>query len=151
MTQVAVITFRDGSAVSSVTLDDVAEQLAHYREQLKKTGEQLGWPYEKAAFPYEVERDGESPWLYLKGTGRYRRIAIGAGSEPAAAGDAAGQAAEGEQKAPGEQHVVKIVLPEDSTYGDKCKGNELCKYLGKTWKAEVRLFNGRTLSYNPRK
>jgi hypothetical protein len=150
LTQVAVITFTDGSAVSSVTLDEVKEQLAHYREQLKKTGEQLGWEYEKAAFPYEVEGSEDSPWLYLKGTGKYRRIAIGAGSEPVSGSGEAGQDADGEE-APKMRHFVQIVLPDDSTYGDKAKGNELCKYLGKTWKAEVKLFNGRTIYYNPRK
>lgn len=150
MAQVAVITLTEGSAVSSVTLDDVAEQLAHYREQLKKTGEQLGWPYEQAAFPYELEKDAEGRWLYLKGTGKYGRIVIGAGSRRTGGGPDGRTEADGDA-APAKRHFVQIVLPDDSTYGDKCKGNELCKYLGKTWKAEVRLFNGRTIYYNPRK
>lgn len=155
MTQVATITLRDGSAVTSVTLDDVVAQLTHYREQLKKTGEQLGWEYEKAAFPYEMAQgEGNDPWLYLKGSGKYQRIVIGAGSEAEEgeavaaedAGDDDGQSAE-----PKKRYYVQVVLPEDSTFGDKCKGNELCKYLGKTWKAEVQMFNGRTIYYNPRK
>src|SRR5690606_21974519 len=152
LAQVAVITLAEGSAVSSVTLDDVAAQLEHYREQLRKTGEQLGWPYEQAAFPYVVEKDGEGRWLYLKGTGKYGRIAIAAGSEPAAGAPEAGGNAEAEgEPAPKARHVVHVVLPDDSTYGDKSKGNELCKYLGKTWKAEVKLFNGRTIYYNVKK
>lgn len=154
MTQVATITLRDGSAVTSVTLDDVVAQLTHYREQLKKTGEQLGWDYEKAAFPYEMEQgEGNDPWLYLKGSDKYRRIVIGAGSETEEA-EAAPEQAEDAEAAPAEPkktYFVKVVLPEDSTFGDKCKGNELCKYLGKTWKAEVQMFNGRTIYYNPRK
>lgn len=140
MTQVATITLKEGSTLQSVTLDDVIGQLNHYREQLKKTGEQLGWSYEKAAFPYDMQKS-EGDWLYLKGTGRYNRIVIGAGSKT--------ETGSGEE--PVEQFYVQVVLPEDSTFGDKCKGNELCKYLGKTWKAEVQLFNGRTLYYNPRK
>lgn len=147
LTQVATITLKKGSAVTSVTLDDVVEQLNHYREQLKKTGEQLGWQYETAAFPYDMEKgEGDDPWLYLKGSGRYRRIVIGAGSRQ----QTAASEADGEE-APETESFVQIVLPEDSTFADKCKGNELCKYLGKAWKAEVKMFNGRTIYYNPRK
>lgn len=152
LTQVATITLRDKSAMTSVTLDDVVEQLTHYREQLKKTGEQLGWQYEEAAFPYEMVRgEGDSPWLYLKGSGKYQRIVIGAGSEQEEAPAAEADEADGEQPEPTKRYYVQVVLPEDSTFGDKCKGNELCKYLGKTWQAEVKMFNGRTIYYNPRK
>lgn len=139
MSQVATITFRNGSTVSSVSLEEVKEQLLHYRDQFTRTGEQLEWDYAEAAFPYSLEEklEAEGKWFYLKGTGRYRHIVIGVGSKKVSDEE--------------EVHYVQLVLPDDSTHGDKGKGNEFSKYLGKVWKAEVQMFNGRTIYYNPRK
>ncbi len=139
MSQVATITFVEGSSVSSVNLDDIKQQLQHYREQFTRTGEQLDWEYADAAFPYTIEQkpEAEGKWFYLKATGsKYRHIVLGPGYE---------------NKEDAERHYVQLVLPNDSTIGDKNKGNEFAKYLGKVWRAEVQLFNGRTIYYNPRK
>lgn len=139
LSQSAYIKFAKGSAVPSVTLDELKDQLLHYKEQLSLTGKQLGWDYAEAAFPYTIEQkpEGEGKWFYLKGTNDlYRYIVMGVGSEK-----------EGEE----EKAYVQVVLPEGSTVGDKGKGNEFCKYLGKVWKAEVHMFNGRVLYFNPRK
>lgn len=139
MSQSAYIKFAESSAVPSVTLDELKDQLLHYKEQLSLTGKQLGWDYAETAFPYTIEQkpEGEGKWFYLKGThSLYRYIVMGIGSE---------------KTDDGEKSFVQVVLPEGSTVGDKAKGNEFCKYLGKTWKAEVHLFNGRVLYFNTRK
>ncbi|MCC3372938.1 DUF1885 family protein [Cohnella sp. REN36] len=140
MSQSAYITLVQGSAVDQITLEDIKARLAHYREQTALTGEQLGWDYANAAFPYTMEsKPGEEQrWFYLKGNQpSYKYIVIGyaRGGEPA------------EDPAP----AIQVVLPEGATHGDKAKANELCKWLGKQLLAEVRLFNGRTIYYNPRK
>jgi len=138
VSQVATIKFVEGSTVPSVSLEDVKQQLAHYREQLSLTGDQLNWDYATAAFPYTFEQkpEAEGQWFYLKGAGRYRYIVVGTGST---------------QREETVQHFVQLVLPDDSTHGDKNKGNEISRYLGKMWKAEVQMFNGRTIYFNPRK
>lgn len=139
MAQSAYIKFVEGSSVSSLTLDELKQQLEHYREQLALTGKQLGWKYDDAGFPYSIESkpEGEGKWFYLKGNSPlYKYIVLGVGTENV--GDS-------------ERHFVQIVLPDGCTHGDKSKGNEFCKYLGKLWKAELHLFNGRTMYFNPRK
>lgn len=139
MAQSAYIKFVEGSAVTSVTLDELGNQLKHYRDQLALTGRQLEWEYDHAGFPYTLETkpEAEGKWFYLKGTSPlYKYIVMGVGTEPAAES---------------QRHYVQVVLPDDCTHGDKAKGNEFCKYLAKLWKAELHLFNGRIMYFNPRK
>ncbi|WP_068774493.1 DUF1885 family protein [Paenibacillus sp. FJAT-26967] len=139
MSQSAFIRFVTGSTLSSLTLEELKEQLSQYKLQLARTGEQLGWEYDAAGFPYTMETppEAEGKWFYLKGTSsRYRNIVLGVGSRI---------------KEDKEQHYVQVVLPDTSSHGDKSKGNELCKYLARQWKAELELFNGRTMFFNPRK
>ncbi|GAB2692801.1 DUF1885 family protein [Paenibacillus thermoaerophilus] len=139
MSQSAFITFVDGSAVESLTLDELRGWLERYQEQTAKTGKQLGWDYKEAAFPYVVETkpEGEGRWFYLKGINHlYRYILFGVGKR-----EVNGK----------ERHHVQVTLHEDCTHGDKGKANEFCKYLAKQLKAELHLFNGRVLYYNPRK
>lgn len=139
MSQRAVITFVDGSVVPSVTLEQLKQQLLHYKEQTALTGKQLGWEYEDAAFPYTIEsKPGqEHIGFILQGTDpRYNHMLMGVSKE----------AEEGS-----ERHTVELVLTDSSTHGDKNKGNEFVKYLAKVWKAQLTLFNGRTMYFNPRK
>lgn len=139
MSQSAYLYFVEGSEAQSLTLDELESQLLRYREQTAKTGEQLGWDYAAAAFPYTIEKkpEGEGIWFYLKGDGdAYNYIVFGVGSKPADEGS---------------RHFVQVVLPEGCTHGDKAKANELCKYLARHLKAELHLFNGRVMYYNPRK
>jgi hypothetical protein len=139
MSQSAFISLVAGSAVSDISLDGVKEQLRDYREQLELTGRQLGWDYAGAAFPYEIEQrpEAENRWFYLKGTNpQYRNIVMGVVRREV-----------GGTEVPS----IQVVLPDGSTHGDKAKGNELCKWIGRRLQAEVRLFNGRTLYFNPRK
>lgn len=139
MSQSAFIKFVEGSTVSSMTLDELQEHLTQYRDQLKLTGQQLGWEYESAGFPYtfETKPEGEGKWFYLKGKDAgYKYIVLGVGSEPH--GDSV-------------KNYLQFVLPADATFGDKSKANEFCKHLGKQLKAELHLFNGRVMYFNPRK
>lgn len=139
VSQSAYISLVQGSKADSITLDGIKEQLHQYREQMALTGRQLGWDYEDAAFPYAVEQKPEAAdvWFYLKGTHPlYRHIVFGTG-----------QRQEEDKAIP----FIHVVLPDDATHGDKSKANELCKWIGKRLLAEVKLFNGRTLYFNPRK
>ena len=113
--------------------------LNRYQDQVTKTGEQLGWNYAEAAFPYTLETKAEEEgiWFYLKGRNElYRTIVIGLGTKKNEDGDI---------------HYVQIVLPDGSTHGDKAKANEFCKYLARHLQAELHLFNGRIMYFNPRK
>jgi len=139
MSQSAYIRLVEGSAAEGISLAELKERLLRYREQVSLTGKQLDWDYADAAFPYSIEtKPGEEDrWFYLKGRDPlYRHIVFGIGSETS-----------------GERSVsyIQVVLPDDATHGDKAKANELCKYLAKHLLAELRLFNGRTMYYNPRK
>jgi hypothetical protein len=139
MSQSAYINFVEGSAVTSMNLDELKQQLLHYREQTALTGKQLDWDYADAAFPYTIETkpEGEGKWFYLKGKNNlYKYIVFGVGSKKV----------DDEEK-----HFIQVVLPDDSTHGDKAKANEFCKYLGRHLKAELHLFNGRIMYLNPRK
>lgn len=139
MAQSAYISLVEGSAVQEMSLEDVKEQLRQYREQMELTGQQLDWNYAEAAFPYEMQEkpEGENRWFYLKGTApRYKYIVFGTGQREVEGGTIP---------------YIQVVLPDGATHGDKGKANELCKWIGKRLKAEVKLFNGRTIYYNPRK
>jgi hypothetical protein len=139
VSQSAYIKLVDGSVTESVTLEDVKALLLRYQEQTGKTGEQLDWDYRQAAFPYTIEtKPGEEHlWFYLKGTDpKYNYIVFGVGEEER----------DGKKRS-----YVQVVLPEGCTHGDKSKGNEFCKYIARLWKAELQLFNGRTMFFNPRK
>lgn len=139
MSQSAYIKLVEGSTTSSLSLDEVKELLLGYKDQMSKTAQQLDWEYDDAAFPYTIETksDSEGKWFYLKGTNKlYKHILFAVGSE---------------KDEDVEKHYIHIVLPDDSTHGDKAKGNELSKYMGTKLKAELHLFNGRVMYYNPRK
>lgn len=139
MSQSAYIRLVSGSALADIDLNGVKEQLTHYKQQVALTGKQLGWEYEEAAFPYGIETKPEAhdQWFYLKGNNpMYKYIVFGTGRQEV------------------EDAVVPyihVVLPDGSTHGDKAKANELCKWIGRKLKAEVQMFNGRTIYFNPRK
>ena len=158
MSQHAYIRLVGTSVVQSVTIDDLKSQLTHYKEQLTQTGSQLDWDYADAAFPYTIEQkpEGEDQWFYLKGNNPlYRYIAFGVENPTVQADESTAAAESTEENTVAEVEAapcaIQVILPEGSTIGDKSKGNEFCKYLGKVWKAEVHLFNGRIMYFNPRK
>lgn len=138
MSQSAYIKLVKGSKDLELTLQDVQDALHRYRDIQTLTGTQLGWNYENAAFPYTIESKGDERWFYLKGVNsHYKHIIMGTGETSSVGGDPA--------------RCVQVVLPDESTHGDKAKANELCKYMAKSWLAELTMFNGRTVYYNPRK
>jgi hypothetical protein len=139
MAQSAYIYLVNGSAAPTITLDELKEHLDRYKEQTALTGKQLGWDYAASAFPYSIETkpEGQGKWFYLKGRDpQYNYILMGVGTKA---------------EEDGEKGYIQVTLPDDATHGDKSKGNELCKYLAKKLKAELKLFNGRTMYFNPRK
>jgi hypothetical protein len=139
MSQSAYIKLVPGSVISTLTVDELKQQLEAYKDQLAKTGAQLGWEYDEAGFPYTIESkpEGEGKWFYLKGKNAlYRYLLLGVGSDEQ----------DGEPRS-----YVQVTLPDDATHGDKAKANELCRHLARLWKAELHLFNGRVMYFNPRK
>ncbi|MDQ8733517.1 DUF1885 family protein [Paenibacillus sp. LHD-38] len=138
MSQSAYIKFVQGSSVEKLTLEEIKSQLLHYREQTALTGSQLDWNYAEAAFPYTIESKQDERWFYLKGINPlYKHIIFGPSEAESAAG--------------GFVPCVQVVLPDEATHGDKAKANELCKFIASRLKAELTMFNGRTIYYNPRK
>lgn len=140
MGQSAYIKFVEGSEVEALSLSEVKEQLHIYQDQTAKTGQQLGWDYVNNAFPYTIttKPEAEGKWFYLKGNNDlYKYIVIGTGQETDHEGNVT--------------HYIQVVLPENCTHGDKNKGNELCKFIARRLKAELQLFNGRIMYFNPRK
>ncbi len=138
--QTAYIYFVEGSTAPQATLADVKAQFSRYIEMTKKTGEQLGWGYADSAFPYTIEEkpEGKDSWILLKGKDPqlYKYIIVGVGSKEE----------NGKQT-----HYIQVSLPEAATHGDKGKANEFCRYLARTYKAELHLFNGRVQYFQPRK
>ncbi|MNH30614.1 hypothetical protein D3C79_909200 [compost metagenome] len=112
--------------------------LIRYCDQTALTGTQLNWNYTEAAFPYTFESKQDDRWFYLQGTNpAYKYILFGTGEARSTDGPPAA--------------CIQVVLPDESTHGDKAKANELCKFIAKQLQAELTMFNGRTIYYNPRK
>lgn len=140
MSQSAYIKLVEGSAASVVNPDDLLDLLVKYKEQLSLTGQQLDWDYGEKGFPYTIEPrpEGGGKWFLLKANHDYYRfIVAGVGHESIS-----------DQQ---ELHYIQIVLPKGATHGDKAKANEFCKHLARKLKAELHLFNGRIMYFNPRK
>ena len=139
MSQSSYVTLVESSAVQELTMEELGNQLTHYIEQLSRTGEQLAWDYAGVGFPFTIQfqKNDQGEWIELLGTNSlYSKIYLTIGQETR------DQAA---------YRHIQILLPDNATHGDKAKANELCKYFAKTWLAELKLFNGRTMYFNPRK
>lgn len=140
----AYIKLVPASTQQEIELDEVKELFSYYRNITSKTGTQLSWEYDSAAFPYEIKEkiEGKNTWFYLKSSERgYNMLVVGVGKEELEVVD--GQLLN--------QTFIQVVLPEGSTYGDKGKGNEFCKFLAKKLEAELHLFNGRIMYFYKRK
>jgi hypothetical protein len=144
MSSNAYIKLVPSSVKESVTTDEVIELIKYYKEITGKTGVQVDWEYDAAAFPYEIveKPEGKGKWFYLKSKeNNYNIILLGVDTEKV-------QEDDGSER---DQTYIQITLPETSTFGDKGKANEFCKFLGKKLKGELHLFNGRVMYYYPRK
>ena len=140
----AFIKLVPSSAKQTVTIEEVKELFHYYKNITAKTGDQLDWQYGDSAFPYEIKEteEGKGKWFYLHSDHeRYYSILIGVDTETV----------HSEDGAVSEQVYIQITLPEQSTYGDKGKANEFCKFLAKKLQGELHLFNDRIMYFNPRK
>jgi hypothetical protein len=144
MAENAYIKLVPSSAKQTVTIEDVKELFHYYNNITIKTGDQLDWKYGDMAFPYVIREteEGIGKWFYLHSDHeRYNAILIGVDQETI-------RNENGEER---EQAYIQITLPEQSTYGDKGKANEFCKFLAKKFQGELHLFNERIMYYYPRK
>lgn len=140
----AFIKLVPSSAKQNVSIEDVKELFHYYKDITGKTGDQLDWQFENSAFPYEIkeEDEGKGKWFYLHSShDRYYAILIGVDKETV----------QDEFDQEREQTYIQITLPEQSTFGDKGKANEFCKFLAKKLQGELHLFNERIMYFYPRK
>lgn len=138
VSQSAFIKLVQGSVDFDLTTAAIQSKLKQYCDQAARTGEQLGWNYADAAFPYTIVESEDERWFYLKGaTAHYNHIIMGIGNAECSHGNTV--------------PCIQVVLPKTATHGDKGKANEYSKYMAKQLQAELTLFNGRTIYYNPRK
>lgn len=137
----AYIKLVKGSSRQKISLNEVKEELDLLIEKTTRTGKQLGWDYASAAFPYSVEErtsDGNQ-WLLLKGREPrlYKYLLIGV--DP------------GQEVGTASFPQIQVAVPDGATHGDTAKANEYCRYLAQIFQAELHLFNGRVMYFNPRK
>ncbi|WP_438824964.1 DUF1885 family protein [Bacillus sp. JJ722] len=139
----AYIKLTPASTQQTITIDEVKSLLSYYKEITAKTGEQVDWNYSDYAFPYQIKEtlEGKNCWFYLSSnTERYNVIIVGIDQELVR--EAANERI---------QTYIQVTLPEISTFGDKTKANELCKFLSKKLQGELHLFNKRVIYHYPRK
>jgi hypothetical protein len=144
MIESAYIKLVPESIKKNISIQEVRELLSYYQMITTKTGIQLKWDYEKKAFPYDVKEpeNMKNKMIYLQSNiDRYHMILIGVDQEMV-------QDEDGLER---NQSYIQVTLPETSTYGDKGKANELCKFLAKSLQAQLHLFNKRVMHYYPRK
>ncbi|OIK09618.1 hypothetical protein BIV60_23360 [Bacillus sp. MUM 116] len=140
----AYIKLVPSSAKQQVIIDEVKDLFYYYKDITSKTGNQVDWQFGDAAFPYEVKEkeDEKGKWFYLHSDHeKYCAILVGVDTEFI-------RDENGEER---EQQYIQVTLPEQSTYGDKGKANEFCKFLAKKMQGELHLFNDRIMYYYPRK
>jgi hypothetical protein len=140
----AYIKLVPSSGKETMSTEELKELLHYYKQITTKTGDQVNWEYSEAAFPYEIKEEpsGKGKWFYLYSTeNQYKAILVGVDEETI----------EDEDGSSRTQTYIQVSLPEISTFGDKGKANEFCKFIAKKLKAELHLFNGRIMYFNPRK
>jgi hypothetical protein len=140
----AFIKLVPSSAKQTVTIEEVKDLFHYYKNITSKTGDQVNWQYDDSAFPYDIKEteEGKGKWFYLQSNHeRYYAILVGVDTETI----------RDENGVEREQAYIQITLPEQSTFGDKGKANEFCKFLAKKFKGELHLFNERVMYYYPRK
>lgn len=140
----AYIKLVPSSVKQTITIDELREILEYYKEITGKTGEQLNWQYNEAAFPYEIKEEIVNHTKQLKlisNHERYHSITLSIKEKKAANSD--------ENEAI--QTYIQLTLTNRSTYGDKGKANEFCKFLANKFQGELHLFNGRIMYYYKRK
>lgn len=140
----AYIKLVPSSAKAEISTEEMKDLFFYYKDITSKTGDQVDWQFSDAAFPYEIKEEpsAKGQWFYLYSTNdRYKAILVGVDKEIIDEDDGTNR----------EQTYIQVTLPEISTYGDKNKANEFCKFLAKKLQGELHLFNGRIMYFNPRK
>ncbi|MTH52569.1 DUF1885 family protein [Bacillus mangrovi] len=110
------------------SIGEIKSYLQYYRDITAKTGEQLDWQYSERSFPYDQITEKEQLIILASSDPSYHQIVIGEAADE-------------------ELSLFQIYLSPASTHGDKAKANELAKFLAKKLKAELVLFNGRTMKF----
>ncbi|MFP7295975.1 DUF1885 family protein [Neobacillus niacini] len=144
MAENAYIKLVPSSSKQTITVEEVKEILNYYTDITAKTGNQVDWEYGDSAFPYVIKEkdEGKGRWFYLQSTNeRYYAILIGVDQESIREEDGTDRI----------QTYIQVTLPEQSTFGDKGKANEFCKFLAKKLQGELHLFNERIMYFYPRK
>lgn len=127
-----------------ITPEEIKLLFQQYKQLAAKTGKQVGWAYGDAAFPYAIKetQEGKGKWFYLESAhDQYQLIMLGVDKEIVLDDN-------GTERI---QNYIQITLPETSTFGDKGKANEFCKFIAEQLQGELHLFNGRIMYYYPRK
>ena len=141
MTRKAFIKLVPTSIQTAITKDELKALFHYYKEITSKTGSQIDWMYDQAAFPYDIKEDldqqNNSFYLYSK-QDRYHLILIGIEQEIITDEN-------GDQE---KQTYIRVTLPSSSTYGDKGKANEFCKFVAKQLHGDLQLFNGRVMYFS---
>ncbi|PET54618.1 hypothetical protein CN514_18095, partial [Bacillus sp. AFS001701] len=102
-----------------------------YIQSSTKIGQQVDWNYEKVSFPYTISNKklDDQDALYLQSNdSRYKHFVVSIQDD---------------------KNIVITLLP-NSTYGDKGKANELCRYLAQKIEAKLELFNNRIMYFYKR-
>ncbi|WP_419883701.1 DUF1885 family protein [Peribacillus sp. B-H-3] len=128
----------------SITLEEVKDLFRYYKSLREKTGKQIDWDYQNSAFPYKMEvvDQSQEKWIrFVSNQDRYNGMLAGINTEKI------------EDKTGTErfQPYIQIKLVPASTYGDKGKANEYCRFIAKKLNAELHLFNKRIMYFYPRK
>jgi hypothetical protein len=137
----AYIKLVSGSSKTSVTADELKALFHYYKEITTKTGTQVDWNYNQVAFPYEIKEfpnQQDNGFYLFSDQDRYHSMIIGIDKEMTL----------DENGNPHKQTSIQITLTDQSTYGDKGKANEFCKFLAKKLQGDLHLFNGRIMYYS---
>jgi hypothetical protein len=123
------------STKQDIDMNEIKAMFHSYVKQNKKTAQQLNWNYEYFSFPYEIEDASinKEKIKLISNHDRYHSLSIHI------------------ERDKDKQTVIIVSLLNQSTYADKGKANDLCKFLAKNLEAELHLFNGRVMYYNRRK
>jgi hypothetical protein len=141
----AYIKLVPSSIQQTITVGELKELFEYYKQITSKTASQINWTYEQAAFPYELKEQSidhhHGIYLSAHNDERYREIFITIEQETIT----------NEDLTESVQTSIRLTLSSRSTYGDKGKANEFCKFLAKKLQGELHLFNGRIMYYYRRK
>ncbi|MEE6452097.1 DUF1885 family protein [Gottfriedia acidiceleris] len=131
MVQQATIQLVDKSKYQEANLELINNLINDYIQSSTKIGQQLDWNYERVSFPYTISNKklDDQDALYLQSNdSRYKHFVVSIQDD---------------------KNIVITLLP-NSTYGDKGKANELCRYLAQKIEAKLELFNNRIMYFYKR-